>query len=103
MKAITPQECLSQAGNHISDMVIEVVNDMLKKEYRKGQAVVLKQDDIIEEIQKRDINLTREQIFGKGWLDFEPVFERAGWKVTYDKPGYNESYAATFEFSPKDK
>lgn len=103
MKAISPQECAAQAGNDIPDMVIEAINDMLKKEYRKGKSVVLRQDDIIAEIQQRDISLTREQIFGRGWLDFEPVFERAGWKVKYDKPGYNESYAATFEFIPKDK
>jgi hypothetical protein len=37
-------------------------------------------------------------IFEKGLLDVETVYERAGWKVTYDKPAYNETYPATFRF-----
>lgn len=31
-------------------------------------------------------------------LDVEDVYRAAGWEVTYDKPGYNETYDATFTF-----
>jgi hypothetical protein len=34
-------------------------------------------------------------------MDFEPFYEKAGWKVVYDKPGYCESYAANFTFTRK--
>lgn len=33
------------------------------------------------------------------WLNFEGAYRRAGWKVEFDKPGYNESYPATFKFT----
>lgn len=101
MKPITPQECGEQAGSNIPEFVIEAVNNLLQKSYRKGRTVTLRQDDIMAEILRLNINVTREQVFSEGWMDFEPVFERAGWKVTYDKPGYNESYPATFDFKAK--
>jgi len=40
-------------------------------------------------------------IFDNHWLDVEPIFEDCGWKVEYDKPGFNENYPATFKFTPK--
>lgn len=98
MKAITPQECADQAGDYIPEVVIEAVNNLLKKGFRRGVKTVLKQDDIIAEVIGLDPNITREQIFKEGWMDFEPIFIRAGWAITYDKPGYNETYPPSFEF-----
>ena len=43
--------------------------------------------------------LKRKEIYDKNWLDVEDVYESAGWKVEYDKPGYNENYEPTFTFS----
>lgn len=43
----------------------------------------------------------KQEILGNGWLDFEVVYEEAGWDVVYDKPGYNESYGANFTFKAK--
>lgn len=31
----------------------------------------------------------------------DAVYEKAGWKVSYDKPGYNESYDPYFKFTAK--
>jgi len=42
--------------------------------------------------------LNRAEIFDKGWLNVEEVYRAAGWAVEYDKPGFNESYSATFTF-----
>ena len=37
-------------------------------------------------------------------MDIEPVFEQAGWKVDFDRPGYNEGpYDAYFQFTKKKK
>ena len=38
----------------------------------------------------------------QGVWDFEPIYEKAGWKVSYDGPGYNESYDGYYIFK-KDK
>jgi len=37
------------------------------------------------------------------WLDVGKIYENAGWKVEYDRPGFNESYEATFSFTAKRK
>jgi hypothetical protein len=42
--------------------------------------------------------LKKQQIFDDNLLDVEEVYEKAGWKVEYDKPAFNESYPATFTF-----
>ncbi|MDG1949717.1 MAG: hypothetical protein P8J32_02740 [bacterium] len=45
--------------------------------------------------------MTRRKVFDEKRLDIEPAFEKDGWKVVYDKPGYNESGNAYFVFSKK--
>ena len=32
-------------------------------------------------------------------MDIESIYRADGWGVYYDKPGYNETYTATFEFT----
>ncbi len=41
------------------------------------------------------------KIYERGWLNVEPIFEEAGWEVHYDKPSFNESGDARFEFKEK--
>ena len=36
--------------------------------------------------------------FPRWWLDVEPFYRDAGWKVSYDKPAYCETYTAHFIF-----
>jgi hypothetical protein len=38
--------------------------------------------------------------FNFKWLNFETAYRSKGWKVDYDKPAYNESYDAFFQFTP---
>lgn len=52
-------------------------------------------------LSKFDHRIDRQEIFDNCWLDVEDIFEEVGWKVVYDKPGYNESYPANFEFTKK--
>ena len=42
--------------------------------------------------------LTKAKIFSEGYLNVEEVYREQGWVVSYDKPGYNESYDANFKF-----
>ena len=84
----------------IPDVVIEAVNTLLSKHY-KVRGTTIKQEDIIQEIIKIKPDLTRATIFDGGYLDFEAAYEAKGWSVTYDKPGYNETYPASFLFVGK--
>lgn len=101
MKPLSPQEVADVAKSEIPPAVIEAVNNLLKKKYRRGQSITLKQEDIMKEVTRLNSDLTSTIVYENGWMDFEATFEGVGWKVTYDKPGYNESYPATFEFTPK--
>lgn len=102
-KPLSPSDIDSNLENIIPEFVIQAVNNLLKKEYRNGQPVVLQQDEIIAEIRRVNAKTKRSTIFDQHWLDFESIFQKSGWKVEYDKPGYNESYPATFTFTPKRK
>jgi len=102
VKPLTAGEITGNLEKIIPESVIKAVNNFLRDRFR-GNSVTIKQDELITEILKIDGSLDRTSIFEKKYLDFEPIFQKSGWNVKYDKPGYNESYAAYFEFSPKKK
>lgn len=97
VKAITPQEARDQAGSHIPDYVIQAFNELIIENLVNKRASFT-QDKAIDRIIAKNPILTRQKIFANGWLDVEPVFRRQGWDVEYDSPGYNESYAAHYNF-----
>lgn len=35
--------------------------------------------------------LSRSEIFLRGWLNIEDAYRAVGWKVSYEKPDYNET------------
>ena len=78
---ITPKE--ASAGYHIPDLVITTVNRLLAARGSSRRSV-LKQKDILAELESQGLN--RREIFDQGWLNFEPLYEKAGWEVEYDKP-----------------
>lgn len=95
---LSPAQALQQKGEYIPDGVVQAVNDLLVKKMSKTtRSIVLRQCDIID-ASCAHMGIHREK-FELSWLDFEALFEGFGWKVSYDKPGYNESYEPTFEFT----
>lgn len=83
----------------IPTVVITAVNNLLTKNFRGG-SITIKQKDITSEIMRLDESVIENEIYANKWMDFEEVYRQYGWSVSYDKPGYNESYDATFEFKP---
>jgi hypothetical protein len=103
VKPLSPDEAADKAQSEMPDFVIEAVNNLLQKELHQGYAT-LRQEDVMKEIMRLAPEGTKRQdVFDNKWLDFEPIFEKAGWSVEYDKPGYNESYEPTFDFKDKRK
>lgn len=110
MKPITPSEVAQTKGSVLPPEVIQAFNELIASYCIDGCAV-LKQEDVIERIIQlmaisnpdTDRAILRPLIFEKGWLNVEPLFEAAGWKVEYDKPGYCETYPATFTFIKRRK
>jgi hypothetical protein len=101
VKPITPEELKKVEGDSIPSVVIESVNELLVEKARNGRAT-LRQNEVIERIlQKAGLEITKSKLFDKGWLDFEPVFRRAGWDVEFDRPAYCETYEPNWTFKAK--
>ena len=94
MKPITPQEAAGKRT--LPPTVLEVWNEMISSKFN-GKSATIKQNDVVARLVER-MSVSRQEVFDNGWLDIEPLFELAGWDVTYDKPGYDENYDAFFKF-----
>jgi hypothetical protein len=113
IKPISPNEIAEHKAKIFPDFVIKSFNDLIAKNFSSGSAEVV-QGDVIDEILKNwdlpiessyrddDVHLLQSQrrkmIFDEGWLNVEEIYRAEGWLVEYDKPAYNESYRAFFEF-----
>jgi hypothetical protein len=109
VKPFNPKEAAANKISSIPPVVLKAVNQLLAEKYNQ-HGVTLKQADVIKRILELDIEgkldgtcmeLSAAILFDKGWFDFEDLYEKQGWKVTYDKPGYNESYDANWSFEKK--
>lgn len=66
---------------------------------RRRAALTVLQKDVVSRVLLKDPTITSDALFKNHWMDFEPLFRRAGWRVDYDRPGYCESYEPKFVFS----
>lgn len=103
VKPFSPAEAKAAQVTLIPDEVIEAVNELLAMEAGTGSSCTLRQKDILalalKKFKEHGQNYTVQTVYNNHWMDFENAFRKEGWKVDYDKPGYNESYEPTFHFS----
>lgn len=110
IKPIRPDEVQEKVNAEIPDFVIQAVNELIAKNW-DGSSCTLLQKDIIERAEEILAEQIREKYrknnqhgdywlpeFNYDWLNFEELFRSVGWKVYYDKPGYCETYDASFKF-----
>lgn len=90
-RPITPDEV--DEGKHIPAEVIEAFNELIAE----GSGHVKQKDAVARIVQK--MGLDSNVVYQRGWLNVEGAYRKAGWKVDYDKPGYNETYDAFFVFT----
>ena len=79
------------------DIIIKTVNELLIKNYSNGKSIIM-QSEIVDIVSGDPDGISRTDIYDNNYLDFEDVYRAIGWKVTYDKPGYCESYDPRFIF-----
>lgn len=104
VKAWTPEEVRAQKVNFIPPEIIEAVNELLAEKYNGTSASMFMEDIIVLAKRKMKLNHSAgadSDFCEKGWMDFEPIFENAGWHCECDSPGYNESYRTHFKFKRK--
>lgn len=97
-KPITPKEVTLLKVSTIPDEIFEAFNELIVENF-DGRSACFSEKKVVALIVKKGIS--SKDAYGNHWLDVEPIYRKAGWKVEYDKPGYNESYDATFTFSKK--
>ena len=97
IKPITPDE----VKHVIPDFVIKTVNKLITEKWNGKEAIII-QNDIIDEILNNypdEDKPSRYTIFESHWLDFEPLYRKAGWNVTYRKPAFDENFKSYFKFT----
>ena len=99
VKPISPDEVGSYLGVILPPEVIAAWNKLIALNFSNGSATI-DQCDAIAALMAAT-GKTRDEVFDKGWLNIEPMYRAAGWKVVYDKPAYNESYEPTFTFTKR--
>lgn len=98
---MSPAEAMEAQTQQIPEEVYVAFNSLISRRIMNGRATV-HQNEVLAQLESQGMN--RREIFNNHWLDVENSYRDLGWKVEYDKPGYNETYEAFFVFSlPKGK
>lgn len=93
---IRPSEVASHKTAVIPEKVFEVFNELITKAW-DGQTAIVKQK--VAEVRIAEaLNVSCQAVLDEGFLNVEPAYREAGWKVEYDKPGFNETYEPTYKF-----
>lgn len=101
IQPIRPSD-LASGNPALPEGVIQAFNEMIA-ENLSGRSSTFAQNKVVARI-KTHMNVGPDNPFDIHWLDVEPLFRSVGWKVEYDKPGFNETYEARFTFRmPRDK
>jgi hypothetical protein len=98
---IKPEEVARNKAAQIPEAVFKVFNALILEKIGSGHVATFPQSDVEKRLKEAGINIS--EAYDKGWLDVEGVYRKVGWKVVYDKPGYNESGPATFTFTKPSK
>lgn len=94
MSPITPKLVAKKKADQIPSEVFDAFDALIIQNYCDGKAIVL-QKVVVEQVKKSLPD------FKPHWLNVEAAYESVGWKVEYDRPGFNETYGAKFTFTAK--
>ena len=97
-KPIKPSEIVEAKVKLFPDFVLETWNAAIAKNWANNRSLIKQPNMIVALIAASPKSIDRSDVFDNNWLDIEDVYRADGWKVEYDKPGYNESYDAYFVF-----
>lgn len=97
VKPITFEEVYDAKCQGIPNEIVLVVNKLIKENFNTSDnSSKVYQDDILNEI-----TIEKERVYRNHWLDIEPLYESAGWDVSYYHSACWESFPSYFVFSKK--
>jgi hypothetical protein len=94
---IKPSDMVALKTKTIPEEVFQVFNEAIVAAW-DGRGATLMQNRMVAAIVDR-LGVCRSEVFDLHLLDVEESYRAAGWNVEYDKPGYNETYEASFRFT----
>jgi hypothetical protein len=111
VEPIRPEEVGNAKLTAFPNEVIQAFNTLIARNFYNGSAEV-KQKDVQDKIMELFGDTTarnpvsrmqerRKQMQAQGWMNIEALYESYGWKVSYTKPDYSESFPSYFTFSKK--
>lgn len=99
LKPLSPSEVKQKAIESIPDEMIQAVNELLIENASRS-SIVIKQKDIEDRFRKLSKGkYNHVDIYAKGWMDIEPVYSKAGWKVRYESPDRDQNFEEYFAFT----
>jgi hypothetical protein len=93
-KPITPKDVESIKAARMKPEMIEAANELIAEKWNGHSATFT----VAELCARARLKLKME---ADGELDIEVVFRQYGWRVEFDRPGYNETYSAHWVFTKK--
>lgn len=93
-KPITPELALKKKATTLPKDVIEVFNDLIAARCKSEGSFTIYQHEVEAALKNRGHEIDYDSD-----LEIEDAYEQSGWYVTYEKPAYNESGKAFWEFS----
>lgn len=99
---ITPKEAQRKhLADTIPSEVYESINEILAERFSE-YPITIYQDEVIsrvtQKMQSGGTSISTEDFFKYHWLDFEPAYEGSGWRVSFFKPSYGDSFKAHWIF-----
>jgi hypothetical protein len=98
-KPITPKDVESIKAARMRPEMIEAANELIAEKWNGYNA-----NFTVAELCARarlKLKMEAKESFQDGELDIEVVFRKHGWRVEFDRPGYNEMYDAHWIFTKK--
>ena len=93
---ISPEKARRQhSTKYIPKEVYEAVNEILVERYSNSDITVHQNEVLsraIEKWQSDGTSIPLEDFFTNHWLDFEPAYEIAGWKVCRKESADNKTF-----------
>jgi hypothetical protein len=94
---ITPGEVLGLKEKLLPGFVMRTWNRLIAQNMQ-GKTSFITQAEMVKALENF---CSRKVIFELGYLEVDEIYKKAGWKVKYDRPGFNETYEPFWEFTAK--
>lgn len=96
-RPVSPNEIVDVQRQNLPPEVFDAFNAAIAKSMNGKSSKVI-QSDVAKDIADR-LGIELSAVYAGHYLDVEDEYRKFGWRVDYDRPAYNESYAAFFVFS----